>query len=66
MPEKGSRDVLAAFGLSVVINLPSLAWDVTCHMRDHLCEYQFEAVALTSTASDLVVVQQPSVVITSS
>ena len=64
MPEK-SRGVVTVFGLCT-INVPSLAWDVACHMRDPQCEYQFEAVSLTSSSSVAVVVQQPSVVITSS
>ena len=63
MPEKSLGVV---FGLCTLINVPSLAWDVACHMRDPQCEYQFEAVSLTSSSSVAVVVQQPSVVITSS
>ncbi|MEX1059600.1 MAG: hypothetical protein WED13_01110 [Methyloceanibacter sp.] len=41
-----------------------LTWDVACHARNPNCDYQFEAIGLTSTASDTGVVL-PSAVIRS-
>ena len=61
-----TRDTLARVSVATLyLNGFYLTWDLTCHARITNCDYQFEAVALASTASDVVLVQQPSTVIKS-
>jgi hypothetical protein len=54
MPDKDKmKDALARVGVATLyLNGLYLTWDITCHARNPNCDYQFEAVGLTSTASD--------------
>lgn len=67
MPEHKSRDALAGISVFLIgLNIAGLGSEIACHMQNPECDYQFEPVGITATSSDIVVVQPPSVVITSS
>ena len=53
---------LARIGVvtTLYLNGSLFLYDVTCHVRAVTCDYQFEAVGLTSTASDTGL-EQPNV-----
>ena len=67
MPDDKSWNALVVgSALTLVFNGVMLGADLACHAIDLNCDYQFEAVGLTMTSTDTVLVmQQPSAVIRS-
>jgi len=66
MPEYKTRNVLvwgSAFTLG--FNGVALSVDFACHALNPRCDYQFEAVGITATSTDIVVHQQPNLAIKS-